>query len=258
MDATPHRDRSTPRLGQARDAERDVYRPLSGAAVAALVLGALSVVAPVDPWCWAIPLAGVVLGMVAIGRIARSAPAMAGRKIAVAGLGLSLAFGGVGVGHWTTTRYYLRHQARQFAEDWFTLLAKGQPQLAYQLTRPPGQRPPLDTGLWAYYRNDAKQRTELQEWVESPLVKTLLLLGDKATVRYCSTQQILNLEGSETVEQIFSVTFDDEKEGRKTFFVHLTLRRDARKRPDQVPWNITIAAGGLRPSWMGGENEPQA
>ena len=69
------------------------YRPVSGLAVAALIVGCVSALALVSPVFWVVPLVGAALALVAVRDVTRSGVAKAGGLAAVAGLALSLGFG---------------------------------------------------------------------------------------------------------------------------------------------------------------------
>src|SRR5262249_18850197 len=97
--------RPAPLLGQAdfeADEEENLsasYRALSTAAVAALVLGALSVLAMLDWSLAVIPLAAVILGVVALRKIRRQPQEYTGRGIAIVGIALGILFGAGGMGY---------------------------------------------------------------------------------------------------------------------------------------------------------------
>ena len=100
------------------------------------------------------PVLGFFLSWWALRRIRKSASAMAGRKMAMAGLALSLLFLAAAPTDWLVYRWMIRDEARQFSGLWFKYLTQDEPQKAFQLTEPPQSRRPLDDRLWAYYRKD--------------------------------------------------------------------------------------------------------
>jgi hypothetical protein len=201
------------------------YRALSGLAVAALVLGLLSPVAIVDPLLWTVPFLGVVVGGLALLRIALRAPALTGRTAALIGLLLSVLFSAAGPAERVAYRWALRREARQFALQWFDFLAENRPQNAHQLILDPRYRQPLDEHLDAYYVQNPTLRADLETYVAQPPVSTLLALGRKAEVRYCATVE-QRWDSGGNVAQLFSVTGDDAGEP-KTFFVLLSMDRIA-------------------------------
>lgn len=235
---------------QSQEADREEYRALSGWAVAAAALGAISAVALVDPVAWLAPLLGVLCGLFALRRIARRAPDLTGRKAAIIGLSLSLFFGSLAVGQWTISRQLLLRQARQMDLAWFDALAAGQPQRAFLFRFRPEERPADDDRLWAAYRSDPKLRDALEKFTAERFVRTMLQLGKKATVRYYATENIRRQEGDHLVTQLYAVTFD--KDGKKTsFFVRLVNQRTTKTAPsaDKIGWRIVGIDAGVQPDW---------
>jgi len=200
------------------------YRAMSVSAVAGLVLGLLSAAALVDPLAWLVPLAGVLLCALALRKIALAAPALIGRKAALAGLVLSVLFGTAAVAERVTYRSLVRNEGQRFARLWFELLAERDPKKAFQLTLAPRERHPLDEGLSRFYREGPRWHRMLLDYVERPVVRTLLALGPNAVVRYYETDGQETEGDRDKLYQVFAVTFDDA--GRKTtFFVGLALHR---------------------------------
>jgi hypothetical protein len=76
----------------------DAYRALSTPAVASLVLGVFSILALLDWWLALIPLAGVILGLVALRKIHNQPQEYTGHGVAIAGIVLGILFwlGGFG------------------------------------------------------------------------------------------------------------------------------------------------------------------
>lgn len=253
-----------PLLHEAVDAETAQYRPVSKLAVAALVVGLLAPLAVIEPMLYLIPLAGILVGGLALWQIARSDRTLLGRKAALAGLVLSVGLAAAAPGHWITYRWLLRREARQFAAAWFDLLAEGQPQKAFQLTRHPDYRQPLDDSLWSYYKENPQQHQELWSYVGNgrrgpfdngpQLVPTLLALGPKARVRYFGTDGQGRVDGVDTVHQVYAVTYDDGGQA-KTFFVGMELKRFLAKPTGRASWRITHTDGGVRPAAFGGQEK---
>lgn len=77
-------------------ASQDDYRALSSAAVASLVAGALSFLCFFSFYFGLIAVFGVALGVVALHRIRTTPTEFTGRKLALAGMFLSIAFWGAG------------------------------------------------------------------------------------------------------------------------------------------------------------------
>ena len=200
------------------------YRAVSGTAVAALVVGLLAPLAMIDPLLWAVPIAGLLLGLVALWRVYRLRPALIGRKAALIGLFLSLLWGVAGPSDFAAFRCMLRREARQFARAWFGFLADNEPQKAHQLTVYPTYRQAFDERLDSFYREGSKWRSELDGYALHPPVRTLLDLGPRAEVRYLRTTNQCREQGSDLVDQLYAVR--SEENGRpQEFEVSMQLQR---------------------------------
>jgi len=243
-------------MSDPHDEEVAQYHAVSGLAVAGLVFGVLAVTALIDPLACVLPLAGLLLSVLALRRIAHESPALIGRKAALAGLALSLLFGGTAVAERLTHRWLIRRQARQFAETWFDLLLKHQPEKAYQLTVHPNHRQPFDETLWDYYREGPNSREQLENYVADPGIRTLLALAGKARIRYWQTEMQIRDGERETLYLVYAVTYGKAAK-RQTFFVRLQLQRLPLRRAGQNGWRVLDTEAAVRPASMGGEDSEQ-
>ncbi|MGD0382651.1 MAG: hypothetical protein ABSA77_03950 [Thermoguttaceae bacterium] len=243
-----------PRVTEQTDVELAAYRSISGWAVAGLVIGLLSPLALVDPLLWAMPIAAGIVCVRAFSQIRQNAPAMIGRKAALAGLWLAVFSFSAAYGDWLYYRWRIRDEARQTALFWFELLAQNRPELAFQLTLHPQQRRPFDERIWDFYVDSEKDKvkwfTALKNYVApgkegepASLVRTLLALGDSADVRYLGTLDQFFVESQYVVDQLFAVTFT-ESGGKKTFFVSIRLARIGAS-DEHAGWRIVGAQGGV-------------
>ncbi|MGA2796509.1 MAG: hypothetical protein ABSE63_02910 [Thermoguttaceae bacterium] len=242
-----------PRVTEQTDEQVAEYRSISGWAVAGLVMGLLSPLALADPLLWAVPIIAGMVCIRAFGQIKQKAPAMIGRKAALAGLWLAVFSLTAAYSDWFYFRWRIREEARQAALFWFELLAKDRPELAFQLTLLPRQRHALDDRIWEFYVDSENSKikwfTEFKKYIapgkteESPnLVRTLLALGDSAEVRYLGTLDQFYVDLQYVVDQLYAVTFV-ESGAKKTFFV---LVRQARLVVgDKAVWRIIYAQGGV-------------
>jgi hypothetical protein len=231
-------------ITDSQDAELAEYRALAGQAVLGLIGGLLAPLAMVDPLLWSIPAAGTIVSWWALSRIKRGAPAISGRKMALSGLMLSLLFLAAAPADWLVYRWMVRTEARQFSVEWFKYLAQDEPQKAHQLTTVPQARQPLDDLLWAVYRNGPRLRQDLENYVKSPLVRTLLALGPKAQVRFYDTLGQAHLNDDDLVDQVFAVTYEEGGE-RKSFFVLVQMAR--MKTDNGAGWRIFKTRECFRP-----------
>lgn len=94
------------------------YRPVSGLAVAAAVVGAVSAVSFVGPGLWFVPVIGIVLSVLAIRTISRPGVELLGHGAAVAGLALSIGVGCAAVSAWLVSWQLAKDRAVAVAESW--------------------------------------------------------------------------------------------------------------------------------------------
>jgi len=240
MSNSPHSQ-----LTDRRDTEIAQYRSLNVTAVVGLLLGLLAPLALIHPVLWIVPPLGIIGCSAALWQIARNSSALCGRRVALAGLVLSIVFGIVAPTHLFAYRWLIRNEARQFALAWFEFLGRGEPHKARLMIPNPRFRPPLTDQVWDIYREDPSWREKLQEYVSRPLIRTLLALGDKARVRYYDTTRLYEFHRDIFIHQTYAVTYDED--GReKTFFVGLTLKRV--ELPDGTAnWELFDAEGGGLP-----------
>jgi hypothetical protein len=232
------------------DRERD-YRTVEPWAIVTVVLGAVSVAALLDPILWLVPLLGLGAGIVALSRL-HGDTNRTGRPAALAGLALSIVFGIAPVAQMATTWILLSRQAREVSGQFLEFLREQSPEKAMMLRFAPDQRRPFDDLLWTFYKNDNEAKQNLQTFVEHPLVKALLLLGEKSEIRFYKTVRVGNEGSRGLVSTLYTVTYPDDDPqrpgGKKTFFVNLLMERRPTENPNINPWRVSNIEGGVNPS----------
>jgi hypothetical protein len=198
---------------------------------------------------WFLSLIGVLVALIALRRIAHSDPPMLGRKLALAALFVSLVCAvGVAV-EWHAYRLLIRQEAREFAEYWIDLQRQGDSTKAARLVR----QPVIADGM-ANLTKTERAETALKVYCNRPEVRALLALGGQAQIRYYDTESQEHDGTSDSVKQVFAVTYT--KEGKKTtFFLRLEMER---KVPSDKPvgvWVITSTESGIKPVALGGESK---
>jgi len=227
------------------------YQALSALAVISVILGLAGGMLAVVNWpLWPLPWAGVVAAVVALVRIYHYAPALTGRRVALVGLGVSLAFGIAAPTETFYSRWLVRRGARQFAMQWFEYLQNGEPEKALQLMMfpDPTTRQPLDENLWDFYRDHPEQNRRLHNFVSrsQPWIRALIHLGKDAQVRYYATEQAERTGEDDERRQVYAVTYQNQGH-TETFFVWLRIKRLWVKATGRVGWQIYRDAGGYRP-----------
>ena len=123
------------------------YRPVSGLAVAAAVMGMLSSLAIATPLLWTLPLLGIALAIAGLAEVTRSGVEKAGRTAALLGLALSVGFGAQAVTAALVSRKITEGRVRAVASMWLDALrenrlADAQSMLSPHLLPPPTAEEP--------------------------------------------------------------------------------------------------------------------
>jgi hypothetical protein len=219
------------------------YRGLSGLAVAALLAGLASPLALAAPLGWVVPGAGLLLGSLALLRIARAEPAPLGRKAALAGMALAALFAAAGVSRWYVGDRLLAREAARFAAHWFDALRQGNAADAWRLTFDPKHRWPAGMDPRQFDPNDPHRGEQLEKYRLQPAVRALLALGPKAQVRLYETADQGDQDHHPWVQLTYAVTCDEPP--GTSFFLTLTMDRfiiDGR-----ADWRLLAVQGDLPP-----------
>ncbi len=240
-------DRPSHYVFDAADEEVAGYHALSSLAVAGLLAGLLSPLAMFAAVLWLLPLTAVVLSWLALRRIAARRPDLVGRPAALTGLLLGATFLVAAPVDDLVYRYFLRQQARQFAEIWIDAVRHGEVYKAHHLMIPPKQRPPLENEPADFYRRNPTQRRTLNLFVSEPTMRTLFALGQAAEIRLYETAA-QGSEGSlDFVQQTYAVTYPDERNQPKSFFITLLMQRSVDTNSSRAAWTLVHVDGGVRP-----------
>jgi hypothetical protein len=238
--------RSTDNASWGVEKEIESYRTICVSAFCGLGLGLLSLLAFAYSLMWVLPVAGVLVSVIALRRIAREPDRLVGRRAALIGLAVSVLIG-IGVPTQALThRWVVLYQSERFAGEWFTHLRDGNPHMALELTREIKKRRPMGEGLWQVYRNNPSDAEALRKYIRDPLVAALLVLGDSATVRHYQTVSFVPIDVGDAIEEMFAVTYEEDGQ-QKTFFVNVSVGRDFEPYKGVIPMRIFHAEGGIVP-----------
>jgi hypothetical protein len=211
-------------LGEVRIDDEVGYRTLSVLSIVSLILGLAAPLCLIAPLLFAIPIAGMVVALLAIGRIAASDGALIGRRAAVIALGLCVASMCASIVRSTLTQELLSRQARQAALEWFALLEAGDAEKALDMTVTSNQPPPPPHPG----ESAAVEATQspLDLFRQQPVVRFLLDQADGARARY--VQDLAydpGVGGMTQIEQQFAVDRAQPTEGPSSALVQVTMRR---------------------------------
>lgn len=160
------------------DPELTEYRPVSGWALAALLLGFATPVAFIHPMLWCVPAAGVGLAAYALYRLGHAEVAMVGRKAALIGLLVSLVMAAAAPTHYATHNYWLSARAEELGARWFEAIRTGQNQRAFDMMFHPPTRhdePPPNAP-----EGSPPAQAPFASFLQRPTMKKLIELGRQA------------------------------------------------------------------------------
>jgi multisubunit Na+/H+ antiporter MnhB subunit len=182
--------------GPERD-EAAGYRPVSALAVAALIVAGLTTFAVLLTWSMAwfirkrpilvwqlllVGAVGLVLALLAIRAVRRSEGTRTGSRLALAAMWLSIfCLGGYGA-YYFAIDTAVRQQAELAAQQFFDHLKKSEPELAFRMTRDPGQQRGIESD--AKKIRDRFGAGDLHQFMQTDLVRILRTWPDKSTITY--------------------------------------------------------------------------
>ena len=160
------------------------YRALSVWAIVALLLGLLSPLAIVAPLLGIVPLVAMVVGGIALRRIATHSDRISGRWMALAPFILAPLFLGWGFSREFSRRERLFAHAREFADEWLSLLNRDQPYLAHQFRLQAKDR--LDTSMnyELAYQQNAEATDQFKRFQETSPMKEVLEAAPEAKFQF--------------------------------------------------------------------------
>ncbi|NQU26145.1 MAG: hypothetical protein HQ567_33075 [Candidatus Nealsonbacteria bacterium] len=240
MTNDPERDRPA-----IQDAAIAQYRAISATALMGLFFGLFAWVVLLDVWGWVVPTLGIIFSGIGLWRVSRNPDSMLGRTPALVGLWLSIGFAVAAPTHWYMHGYMVRREATEFAMDWFEYLRKDKPLEIHQLSWHPKYRLPLDETLIDAYREDPEELRKARLYSKETLISRLLSLGPNAEPRYYTTLRQRRFRETDSLYQVFSVTYNDAGR-KKTFFMGMTMDRHPLGN-GKYSWRVTNTDYGFVP-----------
>lgn len=218
------------------DDESLEYRSIEPLAIVALLLGLLSPVAMIAAlWC-VVPLFGLAAARGALVKIVRDE--RRGRALALVGLSLSAIFLMIPLAAYASSQWLLARQGRLAADQFVAFLREQSPEKAMLLQMAPDFRPPIDDGLWSFYRNDAQAQNQMRKFVAQPSIRMLLNLGDRADIQFYKTNAALAGNRTALVDYWYTVTFTDDDDRKKTILFSVFLERNPTENSELNPWRV--------------------
>jgi hypothetical protein len=179
------------RFTSEQEPQAEKYRPLSGLAVTAFLLGLLSPAAILGMYALVIPILGAGLAAAAVWRIHAGREDLSGRRLALVGLALSLFFAAWPIAESVGRQWLVAREAKQFCDGWLQLLKDGKVHEAHQWTLAPGERVPESLPLDTYYRDSESSQEAARQFFNL----TPVPLGESGSVlrefRYLGNESIV-------------------------------------------------------------------
>ena len=150
------------------------YRALSLWAMAALALGLLSGIAVFSPILGIFSLAAIGVACYALWRISVNSDRLSGRWMAIVPLILAPFFLGWGVSRDFSRREVLYGHAREFADDWVSILSRKEKYLAHQLKVSSTQRLDLYLNMEVAYQANEAATNDFKTFVDNSPVREIL------------------------------------------------------------------------------------
>jgi hypothetical protein len=179
-------DRSAPDHLHPDDEALAQYASVSRWAVLAVALGLVSSLVLVSPVLVVLPLAAIVVAVLAMRQIAASEGRLLGHVPATVGLCLATLFMGWGLSRQFTREAELTRQAQQFAEGWLILVRQGKLQEADQLVRTPDERLHDRAAIAEFYATNQEASDSMKAIFNSDRIKGYTAAGPSATFELVS------------------------------------------------------------------------
>ena len=200
------------------------YRAVSGLAIAALILGILSVSALVYPLFWSVPVVGVLCALLALRVVRVRSDELSGRTIAIIGLMLSLVFLSWSVTHHLVRRYSLVEHAKPFAMDWLERVQQGHLEEAHEMFLEPSQRRPPGMDLKRFYAEHDRANRDLENLFLNPCLKPIVRHGMDGRISFERVIAITRSDGIDYVTLQYAYRYKEDGKDRETA-MHLLLVR---------------------------------
>lgn len=177
-------------LPEHPDSDLIDYRPVSGWAVAAVLLGLASILALVHPLLWCVPMAGLTVSLIALRRIDRPEVRLLGRKAALVGLAFSVIYGVAAPVRLVSHNLWLKTRAERLGDDFVDALKAHKIDDAFAMTLQSAEKAASRKPAHAGSNEQVEPETQSPRdfFLSQRPVDMLLKLGPSARVERFSTQ----------------------------------------------------------------------
>ena len=211
------------------------YRSLSVLAVVSLILGLLSAAALTQPVLLLLPIAGMVIGGLAVRHTRRDD--VSGRGIAICGRLASVFFFCFAITDFMYGYRMVFDHAERFADKWIDLVQAGRLNAADQMTMSPELRVQRSELLEAYYQEHEDDRRRVEKLFQRDGYRELAVSVPEGRVRRVAGRQ----KARSRSEQVFEFDYVLDVGSVDVPFQLLVVRRWSSEF-QQVDWKIVIPA----------------
>lgn len=177
-------DRPNLKLETSESDDLIEYRPISGWAIATLLLGVLSVSAVATSYLWIVPIAAIIVGGATLSAIARGGGAVIGRGLTVNGMALAVVFLTWAVSGHYSRRNAIFNDARVHAERWLEMVKNGEHDEAYQAHLPVGATKSPKLSFDAFYAEKPGLRQDIERYFGTTPMKEFHQFRETGTFVY--------------------------------------------------------------------------
>lgn len=213
------------------------YRSVSRIAVFAALFGVASAAVLISPLLVVVPLAAVVLAVVALRSIDASEGQLVGRVPALVGLSLAVLFVGWGFSRYVTRQTQLEKHAQAFAEQWLALMAEGRHREAYQLQQSSAQRFFSAEALEHLFDDDPERRDMFQTALTQPPLSDFLAEGRDVRYRYEGVASSRRYNRDDFVVLHYVIERPAQRGGERPMWV--TVQRTTNPMTGHTDWLIS-------------------
>lgn len=238
MESSTYNTSSSAAVGVVGLDDEPTYRSISVMALVSLLLGITAPLCVMAPLLFVLPIAGIVLALLALRNIATSDGTLIGRTAALIGLALSIASICMTVARAKVSEEMLSQQARATAMEWIELLQAGNTDEAFEMTSARRKSPPPPSPLNAESSQPASK--PIDEFRANPVMHFLVQHAQDADVHYVGdTAFEPGIRGAAMIAQEYDVAASQEPDGKSPTRIQLALERV--RGPAGTPWQWLVS-----------------
>lgn len=211
------------------------YRAVSFWAIIALGLGLLSGIFVLTPLLGFIPLAAMAVGGYALRQISVDSERLSGRWMAITPLILAPLFLGWGLSQEFTRRERMYGYAREFADEWLSVLNQKESHLAHQLKLISRQRVDFHSNMEVAYQTNDAALNEYQTFIESSPTKEILAAAPNVSFQFVEFAHHSHHGFTDTVTMQY--VYETPAAGKNRFWI--TAQRIFNNYTGRADWNIS-------------------